>query len=372
MDLCAEHLAAGLNAGGRFDARRVCPPFRRRVGRLAPLLPSPRIRRAAVNADRLWNRARAYPRHLARVAGDFELFHVADHSYAHLARGLPAGRTGVFCHDLDAFRCLLDPAAEPRPRWFRAHARRLAEGLGRAGVVFVSTDVMRPRLAATGFAPADRILPAPYGVSAEFARDPPPGDPGAAELEPLDLPPDPFLLHVGSCIPRKRIDVLLEVFAAARADRPGLALVQVGGEWTDAQRADLDRLGIAGSVRQVRGISRAALAALYRRCAAALQPSDAEGFGLPVIEALACGAKVLASDLPVLREVGGPAAAFAPVADLPAWRGAVAALLNAPPPDAAAVDRHLARYTWEAHARTVGDAYDRLRRGEPPADGEPA
>ena len=61
------------------------------------------------------------------------------------------------------------------------------------------------------------------------------------------------------------------------------------------------------------------LAAVYRRAALVLQPSEAEGFGLPVAEALACGTPVLASDLAVLREVGGEAAVYRAVGDVPAW-----------------------------------------------------
>ncbi len=73
---------------------------------------------------------------------------------------------------------------------------------------------------------------------------------------------------------------------------------------------------------------RATLAAVYRRAALAFQPSDAEGFGLPVAEALACGTPVLASDIPVLREVGGAAASYAPVGDADAWSEAALALLD--------------------------------------------
>ena len=89
---------------------------------------------AAFNADRLLNRFVHFPRYARRAVPRFGLFHVADHTYAQLVHALPAGRTGVYCHDLDAFRCLLDPAADPRPRWFRAgppHPGWAAKGGGR-------------------------------------------------------------------------------------------------------------------------------------------------------------------------------------------------------------------------------------------------
>ena len=70
------------------------------------------------------------------------------------------------------------------------------------------------------------------------------------------------------------------------------------------------------------------LAALYRRAALVLLPSAREGFGLPVIEALACGTPVVSSNLPVLREVGGRAAEYCPVGDVPAWTRTILALLD--------------------------------------------
>jgi glycosyltransferase involved in cell wall biosynthesis len=106
------------------------------------------------------------------------------------------------------------------------------------------------------------------------------------------------------------------------------------------------------------------LAALYRRAALVLQPSEAEGFGLPLAEAMACGAPLLVSDLPVLREVAGEAAAYRPVGDVPAWIGAALALLDerARRPDLALArrDAGLARsasFRWEAHAGRLAALY---------------
>jgi glycosyltransferase involved in cell wall biosynthesis len=176
----------------------------------------------------------------------------------------------------------------------------------------------------------------------------------------------PFLLHVGSCIPRKRIDVLLDVFAAVRARLPGLYLVKVGGPWSPDQADQLRRLGLAGAVVQLTGLSRGQIAALYRRAAVVLLPSEDEGFGLPVIEALACGAAVVASDLPALREVGGEAVVYCRVADIEAWAGAVCRLLGGR--DEPARRNRLERaagFTWAAHARVVLGAYRRLAEGRP-------
>ena len=351
MDLTAEMLLKGVQTGykGRIVAERLCPPFRRRFGRL----PGMGRRSAAFNADRLLNRQWDFPRFARKQVDRFDLFHVCDHSYAQLVHALPAERTGVYCHDLDTFRCLLDPAREPRPRWFRAIARRVLRGLQKAALVFYSTQSVRNQILTSALIDPDRLICAPFGISREFTNSP-----GESRLPP-GATAQPFLLHVGSCVPRKRIDVLLEVFAQAREQAPGLTLIQVGGRWTAAQQEQIERLHIGSAIQQMRGLTRGQLAALYRSAAVVLQPSEAEGFGLPLIEALACGAAVLASDIPVLREVGGEAVIYRPVGDATAWAASVAELL-ARPDLVPSLEKRLAqarRYSWTAHAVTVVESY---------------
>jgi glycosyltransferase involved in cell wall biosynthesis len=138
------------------------------------------------------------------------------------------------------------------------------------------------------------------------------------------------ILHVGDpLLPRKQIDFLLRLFAQLRASYRGtLRLLRVGGPFTDAQQHSARLLGISDSIINLPFLSPPELASLYSRASLMLLPSNAEGFGLPVIEALACGTPVLASDLPVLREVGGNAASYAPTGDLQAWVVRTNELLN--------------------------------------------
>ncbi|WP_435022613.1 glycosyltransferase (plasmid) [Tundrisphaera sp. TA3] len=358
MDLCGDMLLDHLPRQGPLatEPARLCPKFRPVAARV-PILGR---RGAAFNADRLFNRFVAYPRHLLRSAHCFDLFHVADHTYAQLVHGLPAGRAGVYCHDLDAFRCLIDGSADPRPRWFRALARRILDGMRKAAVVFHNTDEVGGQIRRYGLVDPDRLVHAPLGVAPEFAAD------GARTPERprwlADLGGRPLLLHVGSCIPRKRIDVLLDVVAAIRRRHPDARLVKVGGTWTSDQRARMARLALDGEIIHVHGLTRAELAAVYRRVQVVLVPSEAEGFGLPVIEALACGAAVAASDLPALREAGGPAAGYAPVGDVAAWAGLISGWLEDPaaPPSRAARLAWASRFTWKAHAEAVARAYRRI------------
>jgi glycosyltransferase involved in cell wall biosynthesis len=153
--------------------------------------------------------------------------------------------------------------------------------------------------------------------------------------------------------------VLLDVVAAVRAHHPELHLVQIGGEWTDEQRRQIERLGIEGAVTQLRGLTRETLASLYRLASVVLQPSEAEGFGLPVVEALACGAEVVASDIPVLREVGGPAVVYCPVADVGQWAETVDQLLREPgsAPSHGVRLTQSGKYSWQEHARIISSTY---------------
>lgn len=349
MDLCADMLLAHLPP--TVVAADLEPPFPRWARRL----PGLRSRRVALNADRVANRHVALMRYLRRRAPGFDLIHIVDHSYAHGVLALPHRLAGVYCHDLDAFRSLLDPASDPRPWWFRRLARRTLRGLRAAEVVFHSTAVVRDELLRHRLVDTARLVHAPYGVAAEFTCRPS----AAVPFPHPGLPAGPYLLHVGSHIPRKRVDVLLDVYAAVQARSRGLRLVQVGPPWSPALADRLDRLGVAAGVVRFRDLRRDQLAELYRRAAVVLVPSDAEGFGLPVVEALACGAAVVASDIPVLREVGGDAAVYRPVADLPAWAMAVIGVLadpgSAPPLPARLAQA--ARYSWREHARVIADTY---------------
>jgi glycosyltransferase involved in cell wall biosynthesis len=370
MDLAAEMILAHLRRdhASEVEAVRICPPYRHRFGRL-PLGPARGVGR---NADRVLNRYRDYPRYLNTLVHrePCDVYHVIDHSYAQLVHVLPADRTVVTCHDLDAFRCLLRPELEPRPAWFRALARRILQGLQKASAVACVSQTTRDAIREQDLIPEDRLHVIPNGVHPELLEPP---DPAAkAEVDRLLGPADPSappdILHVGTTIPRKRIDDLLGVFAGIRREFPGARLIKAGGNFTSAQVEHMRALGLEDAVRVMPFFDdRRTLAALYRRAALVLQPSEAEGFGLPLVEALAAGAMLLASDIPVLREVAGEAAIYCPVGDVEAWIAAASGLLRdqSQRNDAWRIrrDQGLARtalYRWDAHANSLVVLYRQL------------
>ena len=326
MDLVADVLINSLETGHdrAVDPFRLCPPMVRRLTRV------PRFgQRALLNTtDRVINRYWDYPRWLRGQIDRFDLFHIVDHSYAHLASTLPAGRSIVMCHDVDAFAGVLPGAASPSAV-SRAMGRRLLAGLRAAARVVCGSRATRDALLAHGLVDESRAVVVPYALHPAFA--PEPDWPAEAEAVrwcgpcadgTLDI------LHVGSTIPRKRIDVLLETFAAVRRRHPAARLLRVGGPLTAGQVQQAERLGVAGAIVSLPFLDRRTLAAVYRRAVLVLQPSEREGFGLPVAEALACGTPVVASDIPSMREAGGSAATYCRAADLDAWTAAVHALID--------------------------------------------
>ena len=220
---------------------------------------------------------------------------------------LPRSRTGVFCHDLDAIEAALPGDSTPVASWRWALARLQLGGLRRAAVVFHSTQGVRGRILDHDLVQGDRLVEAPYGVSDDFWA------PSTVPLPPGVTPP--YILQVGGNFPRKRLDVLFRVFAEVQRKLPNLQLVQQGATLDLPQQKLIRGLGIEHSLVQPTQLSRAQLAALYARAELVLIPSDREGFGLPLLEALAAGACVVASDIPTLREVGGSAVTYCPVAD---------------------------------------------------------
>ena len=176
------------------------------------------------------------------------------------------------------------------------------------------------------------------------------------------------ILHVGSTIPRKRIDLLLRIFAGIRREFPRARLIRVGGPFTSDQQNLLRRLDLADCVVVLPFVSRNVLAAIYRRSALVLQPSEREGFGLPVAEALACGGAVLASDLPVLRETGGNAAVYCQPGNVPAWIQCALNLLyeRAEQPDRwktrmAENTAQASRFSWAAYSQHMCSIYCQMK-----------
>lgn len=361
MDLVADMLMAHLtpDEAPHLDVAllrpSLAPSLLTRVGRVARL-------------DRYVRRFSDYPAWLRARAAQFDVFHVIDHSYAHVVHALPAERTIVTCHDADAFLPLVAPELTTS-RLPLALVRRIHGGLRAARVVACPSAATRDELVQFGLVEPDRVQVVWNGVHPALT---PVADADAdafvrARLGEADGRLD--LLHVGTCIPRKRIDRLLAIVAELRARDPRVRLLKAGGSFTPEQEALAQSLGLADAIVRFPFLTTAQLGALYRRAAVVLATSSREGFGLPVAEAQACGTSVVATDLPVFREVGGTAATYVPLDDTSAWCAAVMHTIDseaAPDARAAASARNVAsasRFSWRAYAAAMTALYDAVAGG---------
>ena len=135
-----------------------------------------------------------------------------------------------------------------------------------------------------------------------------PGTDGLAQVQALGLVPGAYLLTVGRLEPRKNHAALVRAYALLPADAPPLVIVGQRDFSYGALFDEIARLGLASRVRHIDNVADAALPALLRHAAVFVYPAFAEGFGMPVAEAMASGVPVITSNTTALPEVAGPGA----------------------------------------------------------------
>lgn len=304
--------------------------------------------RASLLGKRWW--AVGLPLHVRRVG--YALFHGTNYDIP-LWKRCP---TVVTIHDLSV---LLHPELHERKQARRAR-RRLPIMARAATMIITATEhgkrevcehlrVEPERVAVTPYAPRRNFRPVPLEQFAEVRK--------RLSIE------DDFLLFVGTIEPRKNLLTLvraLEKILRAGSLRPQLVIAGREGWLMDDLFAYIRGAGLQDRLRFTGYLSDEDLSALYSSCSAFIYPSLYEGFGLPPLEAMACGAPVITSRIPSIMEVVGQAALLFEPTDTEALAESIIKLLEDEDERerlrAAAIER-AAAFTWEKTAAQTFEIY---------------
>jgi glycosyltransferase involved in cell wall biosynthesis len=270
-----------------------------------------------------------------RLVGRFDVLHFSDWMY-------PPQRGGVRAttiHDLV-------PLHHPEwttPRTRSMHGRKYRNAAATCDVVFVNSAFTGRDVTETLGVSPDRIHVAHPAAKDVFRPD------GAA----ADLG-TPYVLTVATLEPRKNLQTLIEAHRLLGGER---LLAVVGAEgWGEQPLLDDPR------IRRLGYVADDELARLYRGAALVVYPSRFEGFGIPVIEAMACGVPVVASSHPSLDEASGHAAVRADPDDATAIAAAMERALAEREALAAAGLEHARGFTWRAVGETLLRGYEEAAR----------
>ena len=268
-----------------------------------------------------------------RLAGRLDAFHFSDWMY-------PSQRSGVRA------TTVYDLSPLHHPEWVapltaRMHGRKYAHAAQTCDVLFAISRYTARDVVETLGVPEERVALAYPGVARRFS---PEGHRAHRS--------SPYLLSVATLEPRKNVDTLVAAFALVRARRPELELVVAGAPvaWAELQLA-------GEGVHALGFVPDADLPALYRGAAALVYPSLFEGFGMPLLEAMASGTPVVASSHPSLDDAAGDVAVRADPLSPEALAPAIERVLSE---REALVPRgleHARRFTWEACGRSLLAGY---------------
>ena len=231
----------------------------------------------------------------------------------------------------------------------RAAIRRVVR---QAKVVTVVSEFTRSELASFEPSAAHKVRVVPGGVAAPFLGAP-------QSLDSGEHPP--YLLVVANRKPHKNIETAVSLLAVLRQSDPSLKLVIIGEQFAHWERlvAHARALGVADAIEDHHDLSDIQLVALYQRAICLVLPSRYEGFGLPMLEAFACGTPVVASNVTALPEVAGDAALLCGPDDIQGMANAVTRLRTESTLRAELGRRGRARaalFTWDRTAQGMEQA----------------
>ncbi len=323
-------------------------------------LPMPYGRSASLRTLGLYlSRWVRYPLTLRRIHAD--IYHILDNSYGHLAFFLEPRRVVVTSHG-GTSRSWRRWNPEGPAMWLFDLAFK---GMLRAARVVTVSEYAKQELLAETHYPAERIHVIYHGLESVFC----PLSPGERERQRIALlgKGERYLvLHVGHSAARKNVEALYKAVALLRKDGWPVRLLRVGGVPTGAQARLVEELGIGPATTHIAYVENQLLPAYYAAADVFVLPSLYEGFGVPLIEAMACGTPVVCSDWALFHEVCHDAALFVEPRSPEALATAIAQILE----NLALCEelrqkglRRARHFTWERTARETLAVYREVAQG---------
>jgi glycosyltransferase involved in cell wall biosynthesis len=312
----------------------LAPPGKRRVEQALGRLPLERKLVTVPPKSHYWRTAWSRFGHgpVEWLVGPLDVFHFSDWMYPPQRGGLRA----TTIHDLVPLR---------HPEWvhpqtYRMHSRKYEHAARTCNLIVVNSEFTADEVVELLGFPRERICVAYPGLDPAFAPDGPSHDLGR-----------PYVLTVATLERRKNLETLLEAMTIVRRARPELRLAVAGAPGWQAPSLE------AEDVLQLGYVDDADLAALYRGSEVFVYPSRFEGFGIPIVEAMACGAPVVASAHRSMDEASGDAPVRADPDSAEAIAEGIGRALAGRPPLAARGLEHARRFTARAQGEAVLRAY---------------
>ncbi|HEY68129.1 MAG TPA: glycosyltransferase family 4 protein [Thermoflexia bacterium] len=301
---------------------------------------------------RLWHRARL-PIPVEAITGPLDVFYSPDFVLPPTRR---TTRTLLTVHDLSFLR--YPEAFVPKLR--RYLMRVVPRSVARANLVLADSAHTRSDIVSLLGVPPDKVQVLYSGVHPRFRPQPEPGEAERIRAR-YGLDERPYVLSVGTVQPRKNYVRLIRAFARLE---PNAQLVIAGGRGWLYEDIFAEAEKHSNCVRALGFVGEADLPALYRNAALFAFPSLYEGFGLPVLEAMACGVPVVCSHTSSLPEVAGDAALLVDPLDTDGLAKAMARVLEDAELRREMIARGLeqaARFTWERAARQLLGTFEVIR-----------
>jgi len=355
MDVCADNLVTGLKSlRPDWEITEIAPE---------PWSKEKNLWQSGTGVKKYYERLWRHPRAVSQLDGD--IFHIIDHSNAHVAYWLKRKKAAIVvtCHDLVQFvypEILKDQARFPAlsmASWkYSVNGMKCADR-----VIAVSSNTARDVAQMLQVAP-ERIATVPNGVEPYFQVLPP------TEVTEIrqryeGATPSFCLLNVGSTHQRKNIPTILQALVTLRDREIPVRLWKVGDEFTAEQNVFIQAHNLEPLITFIGKPDKATLVRIYNAADALIAPSLYEGFGLTVLEAMACGTPVVAANTSSLPEVVGEAGILVNPLDVKAIVEVVQILRNNPEYRDHLKQQGLLQakhFTWNESAKLTAQIYEEL------------